>query len=140
MVDNFKISRRGFLKRTTTVFGATVVGNPTMSLASPKTMEPVEKSQRLPREVWAASVTIYNFTCKTTEERVENMLKRMEEVVPYNPDVICLTEIFPDARVPGLPPIPERAEVVPGPIVKRFSEFAKKNNCYVVCPLHTKKG
>lgn len=140
MVNNFKISRRGFLKRTSAVFGTSIIGKTGISLASPKMIEPVEKSERLPREVWTASVTLYNFRCKTIEERIENMLKRMEEVVPFQPDIVCLTEIFPDAMVPGLPPIPERAEVVPGTIVKRFIEFAKKNNCYVICPLHTKKG
>ncbi|MFC1563140.1 carbon-nitrogen hydrolase family protein [candidate division KSB1 bacterium] len=104
--------------------------------------ENIRKSERLrlPREVWTASVTLYNLSSRSMEEKIKRVLKRMEEVVPYQPDIICLTEIFPAAMVPELPPISERAEIVPGPIVTRFMEFANKHNCYVICPLHTKKG
>ena len=29
---------------------------------------------------------------------------------------------------------------MPGPVTGRIAEFAKKNNCYVACPVYTKKA
>ena len=142
MKEKKYMNRRSFLQKTAAGLGVGIIGKSSFSSASEESLKNVKSSRglRLPREVWAASITIYNLRNKTQEERIERMLKRMEEVVPFQPDIICLTEIFPDAMISGLPPIPERAEITPGPIVRRFAEFAKTNNCYVICPLHTKKG
>ncbi|MBN1291967.1 MAG: carbon-nitrogen hydrolase family protein [Candidatus Latescibacteria bacterium] len=101
----------------------------------------------LPREVWVATVTLTaefespkDTIGDAVEDRINRMLKRMEEVVPYNPDIICLSEVFAHTGIRNLPAFPERAEEVPGPIVKKFAAFARAHNCYVICPIYTRKG
>jgi len=107
---------------------------------------PKSPANRLPGEVWIASITLmsrfgspHDTIGKTVDERIERMLDRMEEVVPYQPDIICLSEVFTHTGLRGLPPVPERAEEVPGPIIKKFAAFAKKHHCYVICPIYTKR-
>ena len=101
------------------------------------------KSGRLPREVWIASVTMMphpSVLGKTVDERIAMMLDRMEETAAYNPDIVCLTEVFAHTAFSGLPPLEEIAEEVPGPITRTFAAFAKKHSCYVICPIYTKRG
>ncbi len=111
--------------------------------ASAQTVE----RQRLPREVMIASVTLmsefgseYNAPGTTVEERIEAMLARMEAAAAYNPDIICLSEVFAHTGIAGLPPKYEIAETPPGPITSRFAAFAKKHNCWVICPVYTKRN
>jgi predicted amidohydrolase len=65
----------------------------------------------------------------------------MEEVAGLHPDVICLPELFDTMWVAQQRDISEIAEdeTVPGPVTSRVAEYAKKNNCYVVCPVVTRK-
>jgi len=99
----------------------------------------------LPREVWVATVTLTaefespkDAIGPTVDERIDRVLKRMEEVVPYHPDIICLSEVFATTGIRNLPSLDEVAETVPGPIIRKFSAFAKTNKCYVICPIYTK--
>ena len=65
----------------------------------------------------------------------------MEEVVSYQPDIICLPEAFPFADLStGRTPLSEAAEVPIGEISGPFAEFARKHGCYVVCPIYTKEN
>jgi predicted amidohydrolase len=52
-----------------------------------------------------------------------------------------LPELFDTSWVEEQKPLGELAEdeKVPGPVTGRIAAFAKKNNCYVACPLFTKK-
>ncbi len=107
-----------------------------------------EKSQpigtgptRLPREVWVASFCQQGFYAENPQEMVGKILKEMEFIVKYQPDIICLPETFPFANTTSKkPPIQEIAEPSQGygQIIKQFSDFAKKNNCYIICPIYTK--
>ena len=65
----------------------------------------------------------------------------MEEVAGMQPDIICLPELFDTMFVQEQKPLSEVAEdeKVPGIVTSRIAAFAKKNNCYIVCPLVTKK-
>ena len=97
------------------------------------------KQNRLPREIWVATLSQNRMEAKSAEQMIRQMLARMEEVVPLEPDIICLPEVFPVANLSGgRPPVAEVAEVPVGPMSAPFAEFAKKHNCYVVCPIYTK--
>lgn len=65
----------------------------------------------------------------------------MGQVVEMKPDLVCLPELFDTSWVEEEKPLSELAEDEknPGPVTSRIAAFAKKNNCYVVCPLFTKK-
>ena len=136
------ISRRSFLKKTSTGIGIGVLGTSCLGSISAGCMEQVEKQKRLPREVWVASIDLKGlWPEETVEKRIRNILKRMESVVAFKPDIVCLPETFPTSWVREKKPLAEIAEDedVPGPITKRIAEFAKKHNCYIVCPIITKK-
>ena len=69
------------------------------------------------------------------------MLARMEEVKGLHPDIVCLPELFDTSWVEEQFAIRDIAEdeKIPGPVTGRIAEFAKKNNCYVACPVYTAK-
>ncbi len=105
-----------------------------------------EARDKLPREVTVASITLMspwgapvNTMGTTVDERIDKSLERMEQTAAYKPDIVCLSEAFPHADLPDLPPYEGRAEILPGPIVKHFTDYAKKHNCYVICPMYTKR-
>jgi predicted amidohydrolase len=100
------------------------------------------KANRLPREVWVAAISLKGlWPEKTIEKRINDMLERMESVYPFEPDIICIPETFQISWVDE--PVTLEAiaedENVPGPVTSRIAELAKKHNCYIVCPVVTKK-
>ncbi|MEP7110877.1 MAG: carbon-nitrogen hydrolase family protein [Ferruginibacter sp.] len=132
-------SRRNFIKQSSLGLGAGLVGisNP-FSMGRHKN----EHNEKLHREICVASVDLKGlWPEKTRELRIKRMLERMEEVVGMKPDLICLPELFDTSWVEEERPLSELAEdeKVPGPVTGRIAAFARKNNCYVVCPLFTKK-
>lgn len=100
------------------------------------------KSNRLPREVWVASISLKGlWPEQTIEKRIRDILERMESVFPFEPDVICLPETFQISWVNEMKTLEEIAEdeTVPGPVTSRIAEVAKRQNCYIICPVVTKK-
>lgn len=90
--------------------------------------------------VWVASISLGKFEPKTYHEQIDLLLKRMEEVAPYQPDIVCLPEIAPFIKARKKPPISEVAEKPLGPICQRFAAFARTHRCYVIIPLYTKEN
>ena len=72
---------------------------------------------------------------------IRMILGRMEDVVSYEPDIICLPEVFPFTNLSGgTPPLNEAAENPIGAISRPFADFAKEHHCYVVCPIYTREN
>ena len=72
---------------------------------------------------------------------VQQVLAIMENIVPYQPDIICLPEIFAYANLNGQPyQLKDAAEKVPGPVVTPFLNFARRHNCYIICPTYSLYG
>ncbi len=142
MKTNKPVTRRRFLKKVSITAGAGVIGTPVPASVYAENKKSAEVEKRLPREVWIGSVDIRVKYEKTIEERIRNIIKRMEKMLPYYPDVICLPETFQHSRVreANKMPIREKAEEVRGPTFKRMAEFARKHKCYIVCPIYTKEG
>ncbi len=135
------LTRRGFIAKTPLAIGAgmgamTGAGFASGATAAPR---PVARADRLPREVWIATLSQNRMEARNVDEMIRKMLARMEETLPYEPDIICLPEVFPFVNIPGdRPPLEECAEQPIGPISAPFAAFAEKHNCYVVCPIYTK--
>jgi len=77
------------------------------------------------------------------ELATENALERMEEIAELNPDVICLPELISsmggnETTAKSLPDFAEDESVL-GVRASKVAEFAKKNGCFVVCPIATKR-
>jgi len=134
-----KASRRNFIKQSSLGLGAGIVG-----VFNPFTLvDDFKESKKLPKEVCVASLDLKGLrSSATTGSRVESMLERMEEVTGMQPDIICLPELFSTMWVSEQKPLSEIAEdeKVPGPVTSKIAAFARKNKCYVVCPLITIKG
>lgn len=106
--------------------------------ATPGPVGRVPKGQRLPREVWIASISLSGLRAADPKEMTRKVLTRMAEVTPFEPDVICLPEAFPFANLTGSEPsLAESSEEPIGPFSRPFAQFAEKHNCYVVCPIQT---
>lgn len=131
--------RRRFLQLAALGAGASAISSPPQANADSTVKQRVTpKSNRLPREVWIASISQNKMEAKDHPSMIRKTLARMEEVVPFQPDIICLPETFPFAGLSGkTPPLAERAEEPIGDISRPFAEFARKHNCYVVCPIVT---
>jgi predicted amidohydrolase len=133
MSKNEEMMRRNFLKKTSAGIGLGVMGASISGSAS----EP-NTTDRLPRDIWIASLTLEGLEAKTSEALTNKVLRRMEETLACKPDIICLPETFPYEGVSEIPPLSDRAEKVPGPITGKFVAFAEKHHCYIICPMHTK--
>lgn len=117
--------------------GLAATGGP--SLQGQATQPAEARRPRLLREVWVASIDLKDLYPETSvERRVERTLERMEELVPLRPDIVCLPETFNTSWVRTGKKTRELAEEVPGPLVNRIGEYAKRNGCYVICPILTK--
>lgn len=102
----------------------------------------VAKENRLPREVWVAGISLKGlWPAKTIEQRMKDILERMESVYAFEPDIICLPETINTSWVTETKTLQEVAEdeVTPGPITSLLAEVAKKQNCYITCPVATKR-
>jgi beta-ureidopropionase len=138
MKNKNDVSRRNFIRQTSLGLGAGIVG---VSMPSCKANLQGETS-RLPREICVAGVDLKGLWPDTTREsRIRRILNRMKDVAGLKPDIICLPELFDTMWVDEQITLSEAAEDenIPGPTTSRIAEFAQKNNCYVVCPVYTKK-
>ena len=128
-------SRRNFLRQSSLGLSASFFGG------VPATKEKFG-NKRLPREICVVSVDLVGlWPDKTMESRSKKMFERMEAIAGLQPDVVCLPELFNTMWVHEKKKLAEVAEDenTPGPVTSKVAEFARKNNCYVVCPLITKK-
>ncbi len=128
---NHSSSRRQFL-------GGAGMGTAAMLAASGA----APRQNRLPREVWVASVGQMGLSASTPQEMCRKMLDRMEETAPLQPDIVCTPEVFPFAGLPAgaRRPVAEVAEQREGPVLDAFSGFARRHRCYVICSTYTKEA
>ena len=102
----------------------------------------VNKENRLPREIWAASISLKGlWPEQTIADRMKKVLERMENLYPFQPDIICLPETVNISWVKETKQLADIAEdeVSPGPVTSVFAAIAKKHNCYIACPVITRK-
>ena len=102
----------------------------------------MKKSDRLPREIWAAAISLKGlWPVETIEKRMKDLLSRMEHVWAFEPDVIVIPETIQTSWVKETRTLQEIAEdeVTPGPITGMLADVAKKHNCYITCPVITKR-
>jgi predicted amidohydrolase len=101
---------------------------------------PMPRETRLPREVWIATVAQNSVRAASPQEMISLMLARMEELVEFEPDIVCLPEVFPFGNLSGTrPAVADVAEAPLGEISRPFADFARQHRCYVVCPIYTQE-
>ena len=102
----------------------------------------MKTENRLPREVWVAAISLKGlWPEKTIEKRMKDVLNRMESVYGFEPDIIVLPETVHISWVDEIKTLEQIAEdeATPGPVTSSMAEVAKRHNCYIVCPVITKK-
>jgi beta-ureidopropionase len=101
-----------------------------------------KKADRLPREVWIAGISLKGlWPVETTRGRMKDILDRMESVYAFEPDIICLPEEVDTSWVKEQKTLEEIAEDEsrPGPVTSMLAEVARRQKCYITCPVITKK-
>ncbi|MEP7110876.1 MAG: carbon-nitrogen hydrolase family protein [Ferruginibacter sp.] len=102
-----------------------------------------EKNEnRLPREVWVAAISLKGlWPIETIEQRMKDVLERMESVYAFEPDIICLPEEVNQSWVNETKTLQDVAEdeTTHGPITSMLADVARKQHCYITCPIVTKK-
>ena len=122
------------MKRTSVgSLGAAALGITNLSY-SQENRQPDKKVYEKPREVWIAAMTQNNIAGKNFKEKIDAALQQMENAVSFKPDIYCLPETFLD---PAQKSLDTNAEDGSGRIAAPFQAFAKKHNCYIICPINT---
>lgn len=132
------VSRRNFIRQTSLGVGAGIVG-----ISAPSCRDSISgEKKNLAGSVCVAAIDLKGlWPDNTRESRIKRILERMKNVTGLHPDIICLPELFDTIWVSEKFRLSEVAESedVPGPVTTRIAEFAKKHNCYIVCPVYTRK-
>ncbi|HKJ69461.1 MAG TPA: carbon-nitrogen hydrolase family protein [bacterium] len=132
-------TRRQFLRHVFIGSGVLALsGRPSRNVFAEDTSEGMAQ-QRLPGEVWIATLSQHEIHTETSAQMVDRMLEEMQKVVQYQPDIVCLPELFPNANIDSRLSVSDLAERPPGPITGKFAGFARKHQCYVICPTYTKE-
>ncbi|MEP7107942.1 MAG: carbon-nitrogen hydrolase family protein [Ferruginibacter sp.] len=125
------ISRRNFLENAS--LGVSAIGIPGYLLRT----ESAKTIDNPPAHVNLGTVSIMDLSATDAPGMVQQVLAIMEELVPFQPDIICLPEIFAYAHIEQQYQLNEMAEKVPGQIVTPFLNFASRHKCYVICPTYS---
>ncbi len=133
-MKNEKVARRKFLKNAALTAGAVAAGSLGYAHGTPGIT--LKDNGRLPREVWIAGISQQDLTTQTYQQMADEIIRIMNTLVIYQPDIICLSEIFPTSNVAERYSFSERVDISVR-VTPRFAEFAKQNRCYVICPVYT---
>lgn len=134
------ISRRSFIGKTAAGIGIGMVSQ--AGMVSCQTRASNLDYELLRRNVKVASVDLQHlYPEKSIENRINQVFSRMEKTTGFQPDIICLPETFNTSYVSEERSYAEIAEdeITGGPVIRRVGDFAASNQCYVICPVITKK-
>ncbi|MCD4692256.1 MAG: carbon-nitrogen hydrolase family protein, partial [Calditrichales bacterium] len=73
---------------------------------------------------------------QTPQLMVDKIIRILNDVVIFQPDIICLPEVFATSNIEQKFKLSEEVEISEK-VVKLFSSFAKENNCNIICPVVT---
>ena len=131
-----KITRRNFLEKSTIATGIA----PTGTLGIPNTSSAFTGVlERLPREVWVATVSQMDLTASSSKEMVNRVLTILEDVAAYQPDIVCLPEVFATSNVDQKYSMNEKIKWS-SEALQQIAKFSEKNNCNTVCSVYTSEN
>ena len=90
---------------------------------------PVRKARIVTTRIWPPVPS----TCEKNIQIMKEMLERISAEVEH-PDLVLFSEGITDRFDPR--PLKERSEPADGPTFQMYSEWAKKNHCYVATTIH----
>jgi len=105
---NKNSSRRNFIKKSILTTGVASVGTIGFSANS---VISENSNSKLHREVWVAGISQMDLVTKTPQLMVDEITNIIEKIVTYNPDIICLPEVFPFSNVQQQLSLSEKLEM-----------------------------
>lgn len=129
-------SRRNFLKTSAITTGLTAISS--IAISNNPGISEINKG-KLPREVWIAGISQMDLHARTPQLMVDGIFDILNDVVDYKPDIICLPEVFATSNIDEKPGLLEMVEISAN-VLQQFSGFAKRNRCYVICPVYTSEN
>jgi predicted amidohydrolase len=130
-------SRRNFLRQSAMATGLAAFG--TYGIANDQPPMGKTKIKNLPREVWIAAISQMDLYTQTPRLMLDQIMRIVDNVVVYQPDIICLPETFPVVNIDQHLTLSEQLQVS-DKALQQFSGFAKQYNCYIICPVITSEG
>ena len=129
-------TRRSFIGKTAATTGMVAMG--VAGLSNEVEAKNAETNQ-LPREVWIATVSQNGLSADNPAQMTEKILGILKRSLAYQPDIVCLPEVFATSNVKQIKTLAEKVELS-AIALKRFSAFAKENGCYLICPVYTSQN
>lgn len=131
-------TRRKFLKQS--VVTASFAALTPYGFENRPLLQDTGKRDKLPREVWIAGISQMNLQTQTSQLMLDGLRRVVDNVVVYQPDIICLPETFPVSNINQSFKLSEKLEAS-DKALQLFSAYAKQHNCYIICPvITTEKG
>ena len=127
------ISRRHFIEKAAVTAGLTALGSETVFA------KPHPPQERLPREVWIATLSQEGLSAETPEKMVQTILSILKKSITIQPDAICLPEVFMTTNVSKRFSLEERVDLSAA-LLNEFMDFARTNRCYLICPMLTREN
>ncbi len=126
-------SRRSFIGKTAATTGLATLG---IAGISNEVQSKNAETNQLPREVWIATVSQNGLSADNSAQMTDKILGILKRSHAYQPDIVCLPEVFATSNVNQIKTLAEKVELSVIAL-KRFSAFAKENGCYLICPVYT---
>ncbi|HJZ39143.1 MAG TPA: carbon-nitrogen hydrolase family protein [Bacteroidales bacterium] len=130
---NNNSSRRSFIKQSAMATGA-IAAYP-LNIAGNASLQRLANT-RLPREVWIGGLSQMGLHTATSRLMMEEVKRILEDIFIYQPDILCLPEVFPTANTSENLTLPEQLEIC-NDVLQEFSRLAERQRCYVICPVYT---
>lgn len=135
-MGNMNTTRRNFLKKSAITTGIAALSPIVLSTSLPDEVSTINK---LPREVWIAGISQMDLQTNTSQLMVDEIIHIVKNVAIYQPDIICLPELFATTNVEERIRLSERKELTEM-ILQKFSGLAKQYSCYIICTVNTFEG
>src|SRR5690606_36216886 len=124
-------SRREFVKKMALGAGASlaysgaIAGNPEKKISR--------------HEVWVAGICQQDIQTATSREMVDRVFEILDQTLIYQPDIICLPEVFPTSQVRQKYSLQESL-LISDEMLERIKSFSSTNNCYTIGAVYTQEG
>lgn len=129
MMKNGPISRRNFVRNSALTAGIA-------SFAPSELLPGRDPGQSSGKEVWIAGVSQMNMRADTADQMADKVYRLLDNVLAYQPDFVCLPEIFPFVYIGQKLTMKDMADIS-AKVLDKFAAFSAKNNCYTICPVYT---
>ncbi|MEX0882425.1 MAG: carbon-nitrogen hydrolase family protein, partial [Cyclobacteriaceae bacterium] len=113
-----------------------IAGMGSINLVSGRTRKKKEINRR---EVWVAGVSQERLVADSPQQMLDLVLSQMEKSLYYQPDIVCLPEVFATSNIKNPYSLQEKLDFS-NEVLNTLSKFASQNHCYVVAPVYTEEG